>query len=208
MEQNLLPWKTTESTVTPEWVASLLFISKMVGRYLLVHWCQFCQIHGIEKEKTRAWRHEKGLQVWEGQMFFRPKEREKKEREPERKNEEWEKWSSKERFWRGEQGRKTTSTRHWQNPESLCVSSPWENKKSVRPLPEPYWHFTQTQSKWATKTSPPSPLIHCLFLLPLYTKGCAEEKGNIRKNKNYFFFCTRGLDYFYRNYFWKKTMTF
>lgn len=78
MEQNLLPWKTTESTVTPEWVASLLFISKMVGRYLLVHWCQFCQIHGIEKEKTRAWRHEKGLQVWEGQMFFRPKEREKK----------------------------------------------------------------------------------------------------------------------------------
>lgn len=36
---------------------------------------------------------------------------------------------------------------------------------------------TDGESKWATKTSPPSPLIRRLFLLPLPTEGCGAPRG-------------------------------
>lgn len=146
----------------------------MLFAYVLV---LFCEIHRMEKRAT-VWKHKKGLQDWEGQMFFTTTEREKKE--PERKN-----WSMRkvrkmkqERELEERSGEEKQLQQLLANPESLIVSSSWKKQKaSVWSLPEPGWHFTQTdESKRATKTSKPSPLIRCLFLLHSYTEACEAEK--------------------------------
>lgn len=131
MEKNPLTWKGTETTV----MTSLLFILKMVRCCLLVYWCHFYQICGIEKEKIRAWKHEKGLPVWEGQMFFRPTEREKKEKKEGAWKKEWRVRKIKlERELEEASGEERQLQQPPANPESLGVSSPWENKKSVSGL--------------------------------------------------------------------------
>lgn len=156
-----------------------------------------------EKEKTSAWKHEKGLQVWEGQMFFRPAERRKKRAWRVRKINLESEWA-----WRGERGRKATSTATGRPRIPLCFIPVRKQEESVWPLPEPLWHFTQTErANEPTKTSTPSPLICCLFLLLLSTKGMWRRKGENKKNKKAeinFIFCTRGSDCFYRNRYWKQ----
>lgn len=148
----------------------------MVRYYLLVYWYHFCQIHGIEKEKIRTCKLEKGLQVWEGQMFFRPTERgAKKEGDWKR---EWRvrKFKLEKTAWRGEQGRKATSTATSKSRVPLCLIP-------VRKQEECLAFHIDRESKWATKTSPPSPLIRCLFPLPSSTKGCGKKQGKLKKNE-------------------------
>lgn len=81
------------------------------------------------------------------------------------------KW--KERAWRGEQA---TSKVSKQIPKSLCVSSFWEYKKRG-------WHLTKAESKWASKISPSSPLICCLFLLPSSKKRDVKKQREQKKGK-------------------------
>lgn len=145
MEESLLTRKSTETTVMADSeVDSMLFILKMVRHYLLVHWSHFCQIHGIEKEQIRAWKHEKGLQVWERQMFFRPTER-GKERGSLKEKLKSEKNKAQKRAWRGKQGRKATLTATGKSRIPLCFIPVRKQEESVWPLSEPHWHFTATE---------------------------------------------------------------
>ena len=146
---------------------------------LLLYWCHLFSSKKKEKEKNRAWKHEKGLQVWEGQMFFRPTERRvrKKRAWRVRKINLESEWA-----WRGERGRKATSTTTGKPRIPLCFIPVRKLEESVWPLPEPLWHFTQTErANEPTKTSTASPLICRLFLLLLSTKGTWRRKGE--KNK-------------------------
>lgn len=133
-------WKSAETTVTPDsWVEFLLFILKMPRGYLLCTGVIF-QIHGLENEKIGAWKHEERLQVWEGQMFFRPAERREKMAEwrvrkikHERKLEE----ASREE--------KATSTASGESRIPPCFIPVRKHEESIWPLSETHWHFTQTE---------------------------------------------------------------
>lgn len=70
------------------------------------------------------------------------------------------------------------------NPESLRVSSSWENKKRASACQSHTCiSHRWREKKWATETSLLSPLIHGLFLLPLSTKGYRADFLKKRKKK-------------------------
>lgn len=150
-------------------------------------------------------------------MFFRPTERRwrgKKKAEgawkQQRNVEKSEKISARKSVWRGKRGRKATPTASGKSRTPRCFIPVRTQEESVRAA-EPHWHFTQTaESKWATKTSSPSPLIRRLFLLSSSTGGYGAKRGKFWKLKLRltFFFCTGGLVCFYGNRFWNATSDF
>lgn len=127
-----------------------------------------------EREESKHPRMRKDCKLKGGRCCFGPTETGKERRRKEMKSEKM--WARKRQA-----GKKRQLQQPPANPESLSVSSPWENTKRV-------WHFTQThrESKWDTKTSATSPLILCLFPLPLSTKRREEkwEEKNMKRSSS------------------------
>lgn len=112
--------------------------------------------------KARALEQEEGLQVWDGQMFFRPTEKKIRRSLEERA------WTARQIIWGTEleeakQGRKATSTATGKSKIPLRFIPVRKQEESAWPLRKPHWHFTKTRSKWATKTSIQSPISFFCF---------------------------------------------
>ena len=129
------------------------------------------------------------MKAWERTTSLRDRcSLDPQERETER-NEGWQKSKLEKRTSRGEWGRKATfdSHRQIQNPSVFhpCGKTRRECLASVSAA---LTSHTDGESKWATKMSPPSPLIRCRFLLPSSTKKRRDDTRGVGKKdaKMYF----------------------